>query len=225
MTSINTWRETASNEGLGYGTLPQEYITHVGEHMLALVQALEPFASDKEALSLANEVMDEVRRVAQQPWLDFISATGAVGSESLVVALMNGKGLSDFVVGVIPEEEDETETDDGEESKAITAFCNAWLDVVGLAVTGQLLERVMRIPLITVKGCEHLNADLGYLVNVFSALGISNHPHPLLGHIAELATADRELLLERMNSLDNNNEITCFLRSVEGRIAAMREIN
>jgi hypothetical protein len=128
-------------------------------------------------------------------------------------------------VGVIPEEEDETETDDGEESKAITAFCNAWLDVVGLAVTGQLLERVMRIPLITVKGCEHLNADLGYLVNVFSALGISNHPHPLLGHIAELATADRELLLERMNSLDNNNEITCFLRSVEGRIAAMREIN
>jgi hypothetical protein len=225
MSSMNTWRETASDEGLGYGTLPQEYITHVGEHMLALVQALEPFASDKDALSLANEVMDEVRQVAQQPWLDFISASGAVGSESLLVALMTGKGLTEFVVGAVPEEEDETETDDGDESKAITAFCNAWLDVVGLAVTGQLLERIMRIPFITAKGCEHLKADLGYLVNVFSALGISNHPHPLLGHIAELAIADRELLLEHMNSLDRNNEITSFLSLVEGRIAAMREIN
>jgi hypothetical protein len=73
---MSAWEEAAGTHNFSsYGMLPQEYITQVGEHMLALVQALEPFASDKEALSLANEVMDGVRRVAQQPWLDFMAAS------------------------------------------------------------------------------------------------------------------------------------------------------
>ena len=47
-----------------YGVLPQPYINGVGEHMLALVQALEPFAADAKALALANEVKDGVCDVA-----------------------------------------------------------------------------------------------------------------------------------------------------------------
>ena len=78
--------------------------------------------------------------------------------------------------GVDHDVEDE---DNDEESKAITNFCNAWLDVVGLAVTGRLMERLLRIPTLTAKGCEHLQADLNYLVNVFSALGVAGHPHRL----------------------------------------------
>lgn len=226
MSSMGAWNEASGADNFAsYGTLPQEYITHVGEHMLALVQALEPFASDKEALSLANEVMDGVRRVAQQPWLDFMSASGCVGSESAARILMGGKELNGLVIGggvIDGDEDDEEEEPDNEESKAATAFCNAWLDVVGLAVTGRLLERIMRIPLLTKKGCEHLHADLGYLVNVFSALGVSGHPHPLLGHIAELATVDVDILSDRIDALDRNDSVASLLRSIEQRFAAMR---
>jgi hypothetical protein len=67
ISSMSAWEEAAWTDNLSsYGMLPQEYITQVGEHMLALVQALEQFASDKKALLLANEVMDGVRRVAQR---------------------------------------------------------------------------------------------------------------------------------------------------------------
>jgi len=163
-----------------------------------------------------------VRRVAQQPWLDFISASGATGSESVALTLMDGKALESFMMGAqMEEEEDETEEGD-EENKEVTAFCNAWLDVVGLAVTGRLLERIMRIPFLTPKGCEHLNADLGYLVNVFSALGVSGHPHPLIGHVAELAVVEDQVMAERIASLDRNNSISSLLRSIEQRLLAMR---
>jgi hypothetical protein len=86
---------------------------------------------------------------------------------------MDGKDLIGLVLGnavlegEVEEDEDEEQDDD---AKAVTAFCNAWLDVVGLAVTGRLLEQIMRIPLLTNNGCEHLHADLGYLENVFSAI-------------------------------------------------------
>ena len=225
MSSMAAWKEGShhgSDQYASYGTLPQEYITHVGEHMLALVQALEPFASDKEALALANEVMDGVRRVAQQPWLDFIAASGATGSASLAVSIMDGKELEAFLLaGHVEEEEDETEEDDGT-AKDVTAFCNAWLDVVGLAVTGRLLERIMRIPFLTLKGCEHLSADLGYLVNVFSALGVTGHPHPLIGHFAELVTMDTQILAERVASFDRRQPLPSLLRSIEERMLAMR---
>jgi hypothetical protein len=114
ISSMRAWEEAAGTDNFSlYRMLPQEYITRVGEHMLALVQALEPFASDKEALSLANEVMDGVRRVAQQPWLDFMAASECVGSEQLARALMVGKDLVGLVLGnavlegEVEEDEDE----------------------------------------------------------------------------------------------------------------------
>lgn len=220
MSSMGTWREISGGDStVSYGILPQEYITHVGEHMLSLVQALEPFASDKEALELANEVMDGVRCVAQQPWLDFISASGALGSEKMVLDIMSGKEIDRYMLGT-PMDDDHEDEDD--ELKEVTAFCNAWLDVVGLAVTGRLLERIMRIPLLTQKGCEHLNADLGYLVNVLSALGVSGHPHPLLGHLAELTIVDRQVLLDRITTFDRSEEMASLVHSIEERLLAMR---
>lgn len=224
ISSMNTWKEGASKTAdfESYGTLPQEYITHVGEHMLALVQALEPFATDKEARELANDVMSDVRLVAQQPWLDFISAAGSTESESLAIKLMEGKSLDGLVAMPAALEDGDEEEDDDEENKAVTAFCNTWLDVVGVGVTGRLLERVLRIPLLTTKGCEHMNADLGYLVNVFSALGVSGHPHPLLQHFADLASMDEASMTGRIEDLDRSKELSGFIRSVEERLLAMR---
>jgi conserved oligomeric Golgi complex subunit 7 len=243
ISSMTVWKETESSTenwmtSSSYGTLPQAYMTHVGEHMLALVQALEPFATDRDALDVANEIMgpDHIRRVSYQFWYDFISsATGSAGTESLVKQLVDGKDLVDFVLGTIPIDDDNDDNNnddngdhhdsDDEHSKASTIFCNKWLDVIGLAVTGRLLERIMRIPSLSPKGCEQLNVDLGYIVNVLSALGIAGHPHVLLGHISEICTLDSSVISERINHFDRTNVCADFLRAIEERLSAMRGIN
>jgi hypothetical protein len=229
MGSMTCWRKEAVEENIAsYGTLPQPYITQIGEHMLALVQALEPFASESDALALANEVMDGLRDVAVRPWRDFLDASGSSDySDQIVRALMDGKELAEFALGYAEmlEDEEDLEEEEDEAMRKSSAFCNAWLDVVGLAVAGRLLERIMRIPSLTPKGCEHLNADLNYLVNVFSALGVSGHPHPLLGHIAEIAVLSGEDLAQQMASRDRSNPVQKSLLSIEERVAAMRGIS
>ena len=222
------WRESASTSDLdSYGTLPQQYITQVGEHMLSLVQAFEPFASDSATLSLVNEAMGGVRDVALQPWSDFIGSAGFVGSDSSISTLMNGKGIADLVLAnsALGEEDAALEEGATEEEIASAAFCNAWLDVIGLAVTGRLLEKIMRIPQLTSKGCEHLTADLNYLVNVFSALGVAGHPHPLVTHISTLATLSDGDLETQIKSRNKASEVENALRAVEARIALRRGIS
>jgi hypothetical protein len=227
MSEMACWKEVASaNDYDSYGTLPQQYITQVGEHMLALVQALEPFASDPEALALANEVMEGVRDVALHPWGEFTAATGLSGSDSEVAILINGKAIGDYVLNnaALAEEDADLDGDVGEDEKKSAEFCNAWLDVVGLAVTGRLLERIMRISQLTPKGCEHLSVDLNYLVNVFSALGVAGHPHPLVSHLAELVVLGDDDLREHIMTRDRNNPVTAALKAVEVRIALLRGI-
>lgn len=223
------WRESASDSDNldSYGTLPQQYITQVGEHMLSLVQAFEPFASDSATLSLVNEAMDGVRDVALQPWSDFIGAAGFVGSDSSISTLMNGKGIADLVLAnsALGEEDAALEEGATEDEIASATFCNAWLDVIGLAVTGRLLEKIMRIPQLTSKGCEHLTADLNYLVNVFSALGVAGHPHPLVTHIGTLATLSDGDLETQIKSRNKASEVENALRAVEARIALRRGIS
>jgi hypothetical protein len=222
------WKEGTTADAFdSYGTLPQQYITQVGEHMLALVQAFEPFAADPETLSLANEVMDGVRDVALQPWSEFVASAGVIGSESVVGVLMNGKGIINLVLNnaALTEEDAELEEGISEDEKVSAAFCNAWLDVVGLAVTGRLLERVMRIPQLTQKGCEHLSADLNYLVNVFSALGVAGHPHPLVSHLAELANLSDADLTAHISTRDRSNSVQGALRAVEVRVALLRGVS
>lgn len=229
VTNMPCWAETDNpNSYDSYGTLPQAYITLVGEHMLALVQALEPFASDQESLALANEVMGGVRSVAIQAWRDIVAATG--GSDSVVETLMNGKELIKYVTSVFEDSGDLEDSHDEEEehmdaaAKASAAFCNKWLDVVGLAVTGRLLEKIMRIPRLSPKGCEHLSVDLNYLVNVLAALGVPGHPHPLVSHVAELSTMESDELQAQIQSRDRNAPIELAVRLIEKRIAIIRGI-
>ena len=223
--SMSAWKEASDADNLAsYGTLPQQYITHVGEHMLALVQALEPFASEKDALTLAQTVMDGVRDVALPAWRDLVKASGSSNVDSIARLLMEGKDIVPLVVSSAVLEDD---VDDGEDeldaaAKSSAAFCNSWLDVVGLAVTGRLLELIMRIPALTPKGCEHLHADLSYLVNVFSALGVTGHPHPLLGHIAESAILDRDALSDRIASRDKSSHLDEAIGAMEERLLAIR---
>lgn len=234
MSSMVTWREApgSSNE-TSYGTLPQQYINHVGEHLLALVQALEPFTSDKEALSLANDAMLDLREVAMETWREFIFGTGySVGhlsasspDSNVIKDIIEGSCLIGLTLGNLPIDDEDADAEEQTSEEAVkTAFCDSWLDVVGLSVTGRLLDRIVHIPSLSLKGCDHLSADLNYLVNVFSALGIKGHPHPLLGHIAEVTVMDANLLSSHAKTRDRSDEVGEFLYVLEAHLAKLRGI-
>jgi len=227
LAQMAVWKEIASADNFdSYGTLPQQYITQVGEHMLALVQIFEPFAADPTTLSLVNESMDGLKDVALQPWSEFISATGFVGSDSAAISsLMNGEVICDQVLSnTALGEEDAALEGATDEEIAIATFCNAWLDVIGLAITGRLLEKIIRIPQLTSKGCEHLSADLNYLINVFSALGVAGHPHPLISHVATLTMLSDFDLKAQIESRNSTTVVENVLKAVETKIALIRGV-
>ncbi len=217
------WSTTATDS---YGTLPQSYITQVGEHLLALVQALEPFASDKDALQLASAVMDGVDHVADKSWMSFANAINYYESDDkeFINMLKRGDVLKDYVLNYLDNNfEDEGEDCNGDDDdSAAQKFCNQWLDAVCSAVTGLLLQQTVRIQRLSRKGSEHLSTDFNYIVNVLTALGVSGHPHPLLSHISELAQMTPEDLQNRMlESSDDGYGI----RNTEVRIAQMRGVS
>lgn len=246
ISALPVWKEEgsgANDAGDGeegeesYGILPQPFITHVGEHMLALVQALEPFASDPDALGLANEVMSGVMEVAVQPWKEFVAAAGSsfgAGDERAPLdILMRGKDLSKYLNADEALDDsamaDHDEEDEGDaDARESAAFCNQWLDVVGLAVAGRLLERTMRIPRLGRRGAEHLATDLNYVRNVFTALGVAGHPHPLLGYVTQLVTLDEESLRSKIQHRRGETDLSPALEVIkraELRIAYVRGVS
>lgn len=82
----------------------------------------------------------------------------------------------------------------------------------------------MTIPSLSSRGCDHLNADINYLVNVFSALGIAGHPHPLLGHVAELVLMDANDLENQISHRDKSDPVQSFLVTLETQMAKLRGI-
>ena len=86
MSSLPTWGQEESMWSTTtsdfYGTLLQAYTTQAGEHMLALVQALEPFTSDKEGLQLASSVMQGVGHFSDKLWKKFARAINAESDDS-----------------------------------------------------------------------------------------------------------------------------------------------
>jgi hypothetical protein len=228
----------SSFTGLGdnYNKLPQQYITQIGEHILALVQALEPFASSHESLVIANEVMSGVKTVAAQPWKDLVSSAGCginIEDEAAMQALMKGKDMRQhpaLLQGAAEqgfyEDEDMDDDEEGDANeRAAATFCNEWLDVVCSAVTGRLLERILRISRLSQSGCAHMEADLNYVINVFSALGIQGHPHPLLVHFVGLvAMSDEDLAARIEMPAEAKDDVSRLLKSVEQQLASMRGI-
>ena len=99
--------------------------------------------------------------------------------------------------------------------------------MVGSAVTGRLLERIMRIQKLGKRGGEHLNADLNYILNVLTALGLSDHPHPLLQRIGELAIMDKLELRDviRASGGRYGDGLGAIIRGAEVRIATLRGVS
>lgn len=211
-----------------YSTLPQPYITHVGEHILALVQVLEPFASSNENLFYAKKVMNDVNVLSRGAWSELASLLGCVDDTShgedvqVINSIMSGENLPDYVrtIDYLNSEEEDDESHASDEGHM---FCNEWLQVVSTALVGRLLERILRIQKLSSKGLEHLSTDLNYIENVFSALGIDGHPHPLLHHLSYLVGLGEDdfeaYLRERHTSTTKMDEA---IQMLESRLANIR---
>lgn len=148
MSSLPTWGQEESMWSTTtsdfYGTLLQAYTTQAGEHMLALVQALEPFTSDKEGLQLASSVMQGVGHFSDKLWKKFARAINAESDDSEFVSMIRqGDAVKDFILNFTENRFEEDEEDD-EFDSAAQVFCNQWLDAVCSAVTEMVLEQTMR---------------------------------------------------------------------------------
>ena len=87
-----------------------------------------------------------------------------------------------------------------------------------------MVERILRITRLTTKGCDHLQADLNYLVNVLAALGVSGHPHPLVYHLSDLAVMEGSELRSLISKRNRSTSLEIALRLLEERIAVQRGV-
>jgi len=212
--------------------------------MLGLVQALEPFAYSDQ-LEPAAAVLKGARESAEGCWADMLRALGMPQESKdvqFVACVMDGRrvwnipAVADGVVRwdqAVAMHEEEEDPDEDEATRASHAFCNEWLHVVGLAVTGRLLECMSRLGRIGPGGAAHVAADLGYMNNVLGALGISGHPHPLIGHFGWLVMVEeaefRERLVMDLGAVVGrpgfDDRVEAVVRSLEKAVARLRGIS
>lgn len=219
--TLTVWSNYSNDDSFmaeSFGNLPQTLITQIGEHLLSLVQIFEPFALDPAALSLGNTAMENISDIPLTSWNEFVETIGY--DQDRIQNIMSGNAFSDLD-SAISAIHLENENDEGDTPS--TLFCNQWLDVISSTLTAALLNQTMKIPKLSRMGCEQLVVDFGYLMNVLSALGLSNHPHQLLNHIAEVSQlSDDEFkarLVQKTFDLENVVDL------VDRRLAQMRNIS
>lgn len=89
------------------------------------------------------------------------------------------------------------------------------------------LHIITGIPRLSKTGSEHLATDLNYIINVFTALGVAGHPHPLLGYVAQLCQLNDESLrsqIEHRRGDEVSEAVECIKR-MELRIAYVRGVS
>ena len=89
--------------------------------------------------------------------------------------------------------------------------------------------KITGIPRLSKTGSEHLAADLNYIINVFTALGVAGHPHPLLGYVAQLCQLNYESLRSQIehrrgSDIEVSEAVECIKR-MELRIAYVRGVS
>ncbi|CAM9293267.1 unnamed protein product [Scytosiphon promiscuus] len=200
--SLPSWREEKAGGGGGFGgwgadvgddaddydTVPQAYMTQVGEHLLSLLQNLEPFAGS-DAFRDAVEPTQDLHLLTDPAWRDCGLALDLGETDLALLETLSGAKPShdrpeEAMVGGDGDQEEEEE--EGEAAK----FCTSWLVCVGSATVGCLLAKVLSLPKLSERGVKHLDADVKYLSNVFHALDLP--APPILEHLSLLAALDRD---------------------------------
>ncbi len=174
-------------------------MTATGEHLLSLLQQLEPFARSSSFADAALTIeKGGTTKLAIPQWKTFGRALG-FSDENLVV------GLSDVASGAAytfitsydnNDDSDEAtaadqtqtriedggvndeEEDDDESERDVLCFCRDWLLAIGGGAVGAFLCEIAKVKKFSSLGAAQLAADCAYLGNVLHALDLQ--PHPLL---------------------------------------------
>lgn len=229
LTSNPNSNQNIISEVESYGILPQLYITQIGEHILALVQALEPFSNQRDTIKFSNLDMNNIDHVATSCWNSLATKLqlNAVDDERLQ-RLMKGRDMESNLIGYskndcntinnIPSVDSHEDSGENVFMSETTNFSNKWLDAVGMAITGMMIEYILSFDRLTQQQCDHMAVDITYLMNVFNALGIPGHPHPLLGHVVELVKTDLTSLQKCMAEKENDGSFVYHLNMAVARM-------
>eukprot|EP00903_Cladosiphon_okamuranus_P014110 g13116.t1 len=246
--ALSTWREEqGGSAGVGqgwgadmgddteeYDTVPQAYMTQVGEHLLSLLQNLEPFANS-DAFQDAVGPTQDLHLLTEPAWRECGLALDLGESEMMLLESLSGAkpptehaddrrplygGDEDGDVGG----KEQGEEDDDEEESEAAKFCTAWLLCVGSATVGCLLAKVLTLPQLSERGVKHLEADLKYLSNVFHALDLP--APPVLEHLSVLAGLGRDEAVTHLaqETVAGYGPAGAILAKVERRLVDSRGI-
>ncbi|CAM9472002.1 unnamed protein product [Ectocarpus sp. 4 AP-2014] len=216
-----------------YDTVPQAYMTQVGEHLLSLLQNLEPFANS-DAFQDAVEPTQDLHLLTEAAWRDCGLALDLGESDLMLLETLSGakasteppkhrSAYSDNAEGGTNDEDEDEEEEEEEEGEA-AKFCTAWLLCVGSATVGCLLAKVLSLPQLSERGTKHLEADLKYLSNVFHALDLP--APPVLEHLSLLAGLSRDEAATHLvqETVVGYGAAGIVLTKVERRLAEARGI-
>ncbi len=166
-------------------------MTATGEHLLSLLQQLEPFArsSNFSDAALATEKGGTTKLPILQ-WKIFGKALG-FSDQDLSVELddvISGDSFT-FITTTSPESNsnnnngDDSDEDDNKEEEEedeaerdILRFCSDWLLAIGGGAVGMFLCEIANVKKFSSRGAAQLAADCAYLGNVLQALDLEPHP-------------------------------------------------
>ncbi|KNC81325.1 hypothetical protein SARC_06344 [Sphaeroforma arctica JP610] len=146
--NLTSWTSKPNKSGAGFSLMQQNYITHVGQHMLTLPQQLELF----------NECVDDV-----------------TANENLTAALVSGslpKYYTSPVEVVKDTEMADLNTDANAEETDDNIYAHKWLEAVAQATMKRYCDRILQIGSLSNSGCLQLSKDIEYLTNVLNVLDV-----------------------------------------------------
>jgi hypothetical protein len=208
---------------LGSSGAPQAYISELGEHLLEFLQQLDSFsadggaglaAPDGGAQSVSPVLHAELHRLAHAEWGEFgeVLALNERELRTLLHYTQQEQGGADAA---------EAGKDEDGEDTMLAQFASEWLDAVSHAIVGLYMTSVLRIEHLSATGVKQLAADIGYLVNVLSTLGLTAEQLLLDMHAMCEMDADALKIEIQNEGLQQGSSIASKLRA---RIAAARGI-
>jgi len=182
--------DTEEGGGGDYSKIPQNYTTLVGEHVLARVQHVDELVgSDQQLLDGVGDLVGGVDKIGLQRWSKLVSGLGVLveesGGEECVENMMMGENGFLAICGGGGEEEEEKEKEkenekekeeeEEEHDNKASTFSKNFMTGVGCGLVGLVLQQVCAIKKLTDSGRNHLIADLSYLCNVLTVLGLKKN--------------------------------------------------
>ncbi len=193
-------------------------MTVTGEHLLSLLQQLEPFArsSNFADVALAIEKGGTTKLPIPQ-WKEFGKALG-FSDEDLVVGLGDVASGAAFTlvtssnnssdggseeVEVDIEDKNGSEEEEDELERNVLNFCRDWMLAIGGGTVGMFLCEIAKVKKFSSRGAAQLVTDCAYLGNVLNALDIQ--PHPLLLWMESVVNQHLKMGMGQQPKTDNDS--------------------